>query len=144
MSLQRREMKAPLLGLLFDIGSEIPPPCTDPNLAFETMHGQPGERVVRASLPEPIRGRLRVVAEALLTLPQRLLGPFALGDFSSQFLVGQAELSGPLSDTALELLVEQVFGSVRRFRIRPGDLLAVESMVKCGHERCVTEGDLGL
>src|SRR5713101_5912621 len=144
MSLQRREMKAPLLGLLFDIGSEIPPPCTDPNLAFETMHGQPGERVIRASLPEPIRGRLRVIAEALFTLPQRLLSPFALGDFSSQLLVDQAELSGPLNDTALELLVEQVFGSVRRVRVRPRDLLAVESMLKGGHERRIAEGDLGL
>src|SRR5207244_11955219 len=97
-----------------------------------------------ASLPEPIRGRLGVIAEALFTLPQRLLGPFALGDFSFQFLVDQAELAGPFNDTALELLVEQVFGSVRRFRIRPPDLLAVERMGKGGHERRVAEGDLGL
>ena len=53
-------------------------------------------------------------------------------------------MSRPLDDTALELLVEEVFGSIRRFRIRPRDLLALESMVKGGHERRVAEGDLGL
>src|SRR5207245_1254151 len=83
-------------------------------------------------------------AEALFTLSRRVLAPFALGYFSSQFLVDEAELSCSLNDTPLELLVEQGFGSVRRFGIRPRDLLAVESMVKGGHERCVAEGDLGL
>src|SRR5216683_2210510 len=40
-----------------------------------------------------------------------------------------AELSGPLKDTTLELLVEEVFGAVRRFRIRQCDLLSVVSIV---------------
>src|SRR2546428_6686685 len=141
-------MQAPLLGLLLDVGGEVPPLHADPAGGIDADRGvllrDPGERMVRASLPEPIRSRLRVIAEALLTLPQRLLGPFALGDFSSQLLVDHAELSGPLKDTALELLVEEVFGAVRRFRIRPRDLLAVESMVKGGHERRVAEGDLDL
>src|SRR5207245_6479273 len=105
---ERRAMQAPLLGLLLDVGGEVPPRHSDPAGGIDAKRGallrDPGERVIRASLPEPIRGRLGVVAEALFTLPQRLLGPFALGDFSSQFLFDQAELSGRFLDSSLDLV----------------------------------------
>src|SRR5207302_7913222 len=39
---------------------------------------------------------------------------------------------------------DQVVGAVVHVRVRPRDLLAVESMVNRGHERRVAEGDLGL
>ena len=73
---ERRDVSAPLLGLLRDVGGEIPSHRPDPAGGIDAERGEllgdPRERVVRASLPDPIRGRLGVVAESLLALPQRL------------------------------------------------------------------------
>src|SRR5207245_7111685 len=86
VSFDRRDMQAPLLGLLLDVGGEVPPRPADSGGGIHAARGEllrdPRERMVRASLPEPIRGRLGVIAEALFTRPQRLLDPFALGHFS--------------------------------------------------------------
>ena len=71
-SLQRCAMKASLLGFLLDVGGEIPPLFADPALAFEAKHGDVGETMVRACLPQPIGERLDVVTIPLFTLPQRL------------------------------------------------------------------------
>ncbi len=66
--------KTPLLGLILDVGGEILPLFADPALAFEAKHGDLGETVVRACLPQPIGERLDVVTIPLFTLPQRLPG----------------------------------------------------------------------
>ena len=43
-----------------------------------------GDPMVRSGLPEPIGGRFSIIAEALLALPQRHLGPFAVLDVDAR------------------------------------------------------------
>jgi len=82
---ERRDMQAPLLGLVLDVGGEVPSLRADHgvspgNLFLENgidaergdLFRDLGERVVRSRLPEPRLRRVGVIAEALFTLPQRL------------------------------------------------------------------------
>src|SRR5439155_20050748 len=88
---ERRDMQAPLLGLLLDVGGEVPPRHADPGRDAERgeLVRDAGERVVLASLPEPIRGGRGVIAEAVFSPPQRLLGPSAVSDVAAQSSVGR-------------------------------------------------------
>ena len=110
--------------------------------------------MVRAGLPQPIRRRLGIVAEALFSLPQRFFDPLAFGVLLAQCVVGPLELS----NRAVELVartLEQCLGVVlrggqqtdeqdrRRDEKKPRYLIAIHGQrIERRHE-IVVEGQKG-
>ena len=64
-----------------------------------------GENVVGPGLPKPVGGRLGVIAEALLAVPQGLFRPLALAVLSLQIVVQTGVLQ---RDRRLEIAINRL------------------------------------
>ena len=71
-------MQAPLLRLLVDVGGEVPSRQAHPERGDDAdsreLLRQMRETMVGSGFPQPIGGRLGIIAEALLALSKRILG----------------------------------------------------------------------
>src|SRR5258706_13506424 len=83
--LEGRDVTAPLLRLLLEVGGEIPSRRADPERGVDANSGEllgsPDETAVRPGVPEPIGSRVGVGATALLALSERGRGTLVLRDF---------------------------------------------------------------
>src|SRR5258705_1288720 len=77
-------MLPPFFGFRFDIVREVPASQASQARGRDAngveMIRYAGDPVVRSCLPEPVGGRLGVIAKALLTFAKRLLRPLAVLD----------------------------------------------------------------